>query len=142
MSTLSTSIRPGEGNPPSVQPESPVVRLLRITRQGLTFESRRRFETGVFIDLGVHLSGRKLGGGKAVFLNVEGFLVDCQPLVSNPTEEPTYHVTVLFSDLDSATQKVLEDLTEEAGIESEGSSSAMDRHEWVQQQLERAFGMN
>ena len=127
--------------------ESPVIRLLRITEQGLVFESWRNFEVGIFIDFGMHVPGRPAepasAGGldhKPSFLNLEGFVVDCQAC----GRDGSYQVTVMFSDLEAADRELLRELElrVHAKPKSPLTTTSMSRREMMLQRLKEVFGNN
>lgn len=127
---------------------SPVVRLLRITEQGLVFESWRSFEVGIFIDFGMHVPGRpatpREDDHKPSFLNLEGFVVDSQADCQSASRNASYRVTVMFSDLDSTDRALLREL--EACVRPQpavpASATSMSPREMFMAQLEEVFGLN
>ena len=88
-------------------PQSPVVRILRVTDQGMVFESRRGFEVATFIDLGLHLPAERTGGSaEPSFLCLEGFVVESVASLTGRSETAC-QVTVLFSDIEVADRDLL-----------------------------------
>ncbi len=124
------------------RPVSPVVRLLRLTEQALIFESRRRFDVGIFIDLGLHHPGGHSHHQREAspsFLSLEGYVVDCQTML-NGDSESYYQVTVLFSNLDAEDRCKLQGLAGKVHQETEAESSQ--RGHSVSDQLADALGLN
>ncbi|MEM8954540.1 MAG: hypothetical protein AAGD22_10355 [Verrucomicrobiota bacterium] len=88
-------------------PRSPVVRVLRVTDQGMVFESRRGFEVATFIDLGLHIPSYGRGGSaEPSFLCLEGFVVESVASLTGRTEGSS-QVTILFSDLEAGDRELL-----------------------------------
>jgi len=133
---------------------SPVVRLLRITEQGLVFESWRNFEVGIFIDFGMHVPRRAATAGtagnrdhKPSFLNLEGFVVDCQAVCCSEGQphcrNASFQVSVMFSDLDATDRALLREL--EACVHPQpkppAPATSISR-DMLMAQLEEVFGLN
>ncbi|MEM7147155.1 MAG: hypothetical protein AAF591_18710 [Verrucomicrobiota bacterium] len=86
------------------------MRVLRVTDQGMVFESRRGFEVATFIDLGLHIPGvGREGSAEPSFLCVEGFVVESVASLTGRTDG-SCRVTVLFSDLEAGDREMLRQL--------------------------------
>jgi hypothetical protein len=95
---------------------SPVVTLLYLSGQGIVFRSRRHFDTGTKLAIGLHLGKVRedLGLSKSSspfddepFLDIEGFVADCK-LMEVMTGGASYQVTLLFDSLGDSDEMLIE----------------------------------
>jgi hypothetical protein len=126
-------------------PQSPVVRILRVTDQGMVFESRRGFDVATFVDLGLHLPGEWRGGSaEPSFLCVEGFVVESVPSLTGRSET-SCEVTVLFSDLEAESRDLLMGLGRQLAAEAEASRPGLpgpSRLSSAEKDMTSSFGLN
>jgi hypothetical protein len=126
-------------------PQSPVVRILRVTDQGMVFESRRAFEVATFIDLGLHLPGDREGGSaEPSFLCLEGFVVESLMSLTGRSETAC-QVTVLFSDLEAADRDLLMSLGRQLDEEAAANRPALpepSRLSSAEKDMISSFGLN
>ena len=104
--------------------DSPVVSLLYLSGQGIVFKSRRYFETGTKLALGLHLDKVRgdLGLGKSnamfdlnPFLDVQGFVADCK-MTEVADGGGAYQVTLLFDSLDEGDEMLIETIERELEV--------------------------
>lgn len=91
----------------------------------------------------MHVQPGKLQGHKTSFLNLEGFVVDCQPLAAAGKTEVSFRATVIFSDLEAADRMLLKEL--QACVVATPQTppfAAKSRREMMMQRLEEVFGPN
>jgi hypothetical protein len=103
---------------------SPVVTLLYISGQGIVFKSRRPFDTGTKLAIGLHLDKirQDLGVSKSgqlfdlnSFINAQGFVADCKLMEASPIGA-AYQVTLLFDQLDAPEQMLVEAIEREVRL--------------------------
>ena len=104
--------------------QSPVVTLLYLSGQGIVFKSRRHFETGTKLAIGLHLDRIRHDLGLAdsgnlfdinPFLDVQGFVADCK-IVELGSGGPSYQVTLLFDGLAGADAILVESIERELSM--------------------------
>ena len=116
--------------PPKSDPrdQSPVVTLLYLSGQGIVFRSRRQFDTGTKLAIGLQLDKVRedLGLSKSgsffdlnPFLDVEGFVADCKIMDATPGGV-SYQVTLLFDSLSEADEMLVEAIERELKLCKQG----------------------
>ncbi|MGI9244555.1 MAG: hypothetical protein ACR2RV_27385 [Verrucomicrobiales bacterium] len=108
--------------------QSPVVTLLYLSGQGIVFRSRRQFDTGTKLAIGLQLDKVRedLGLSKSgsffdlnPFLDVEGFVADCKVMDATPGGV-SYQVTLLFDSLSEADEMLVESIERELKLCKQG----------------------
>ncbi len=115
-----------------------MVTLLYLSGQGIVFKSRRNFDTGTKLAIGLHLDKVRedLGLQKAgslfdlnPFLDVQGFVADCKITEVAP-DGASYQVTLLFDSLDESDEMLIEAIEREQKQRNQQPAlSAPHRHE-------------
>ena len=117
--------------------DSPVVSLLYLSVQGIVFKSRRSFDTGTKLALGLHLDKVRgdLGLEKSEalfdlnpFLDVQGFVADCK-VTELADGDAAYQVTLLFDSLDESDEMLIEAIEREVKLRKQPRMMAAPRHE-------------
>ena len=115
--------------------QSPVVTLLYLSGQGIVFLSRRRFDTGTKLAIGLQLDKVRedLGLSKSgaffdldPFLDVQGFVADCKIMGATPSGV-SYQVTLLFDSLDEADEILVGSIERELKQRKQGPVLSADR---------------
>ncbi len=100
---------------------TPAMTLLYISGQGMVFKSKKPYETGVRLAVGMFL--RKIRGDLGMaehgctlngdhFLNLEGMVADCR-IVESAIDDRFYQVTLLFEQLGKGDRMLLQAIEEE-----------------------------
>ena len=117
-------IKLGETPKEDPRDQSPVVTLLYLSGQGIVFRSRRHFDTGTKLavglrldklreDLGLPKSGQLFSANP--FLDVQGFVADCKIMEAMPSGA-TYQVTLLFDSLAESDEMLVEAIEREVKL--------------------------
>ena len=120
---------------PDPRDQSPVVTLLYLSGQGIVFRSRRRFDTGTKLAIGLQLDKVRedLGLSKSgsffdlnPFLDVQGFVADCKVMEATQSGV-SFQVTLLFDSLDEADEMLVGSIERELKLCKQGRALGADR---------------